>query len=291
MTNGSFLIKLQKSIGTPSSSAQNNLNSWKKIIKTVPANGLLICHRDPSETCSVPVSLLSPIFTQFIYDLDNIDITPKDCEFVSKLCISMCGAFGSEKERTKEFTDFLKDYTGLLLGSEERNQFKTDGSLKFANGALYCYLEVKVDKGTGNVDPYMQNIAYYIRNLGINEAISTQYPCFLLELCGTAFSVCGAVNTEQNIICDPLSPTYQLFCNQEFMFTQKITKLFASLRKSLLTLHEQGIQGLLSPPTSFPYLSSFPDRIKKNKLSGRCDTNREYRDLYSQPSLSISRKK
>jgi hypothetical protein len=97
---------------------------------------------------------------------------------------------------------------------------ESDSSLWFLNGALYCYLEVKVEKCSGGGDPYMQCIAQYIKNLPI-DAVSNQYPCFLLELCGTAFSVSGILNTERQVICDPLSLTYQLLCSQDLCFLER----------------------------------------------------------------------
>jgi hypothetical protein len=123
------------------------------------------------------------------------------------------------------------------------------------NGALYCNLEVKVEKGSGDGDPYMQGIAYYIKSLP-NDVGVTQLPCFLLELCGTAFSVSGIVNTDSQIICDPLSPTYQLLCNPDFVTSQKIAKLFASLKRSLEILQSHDPNGFL-PASQFPYITCF----------------------------------
>ena len=108
----------------------------------------------------------------------------------------------------------------------------------------------------------MQNIGDYVINLP-DDAVY-QYPCFLLELSGTAFSVWGILNTAGQIIGDPLSPTYSLLCNQDFAMTEQIAKLFASLRRHLPKLRSQHSNRSLLPVRSFPYLSTFQDRNTNN---------------------------
>ena len=252
-------------MAAPSSfSKDRNKGCWVEFLRQHPDK--IICHRDVSEKCSVPVRLLSPIFTEFVRDLDNIAVCSQDCAFVDILTDSMCGAFDDENGRRLKFVELFQLYTGLNLIVVKYAKSETDGSLIFANGALYCNLEVKVEKGSGGGDPYMQCIAYYIKSLP-KDAVFTQYPCFLLELCGTAFSVSGIVNTDTQIICDPLSPTYQLLCNQDFVIAGNIARLFSSLRKSLGILRV--IEFLRASP--FPYLSSF------HELGSNSEFNVEYR--------------
>lgn len=258
-TEVSFM-DLCKNMPAPSSFARHrDKGCWVNFFREHPNK--IICHRVVSEEPSIPVCLLNPIFTQFVHDLDNIAVSPEDCAFVVSLTDSMCGAFDSENDRMKKFIELFQHYTGWGLSVTGIQDSKTDGSYLFANGAIYCNLEVKVEKGSGGGDPYMQNIAYYTKSLPMN-ASSTQYPCFLLELCGTAFSVSGIVNTDRQIICDPLSPTYQLLCNPDFLVAEKMAKLFASLRRSLGVLRGLGLAGLL-PTSPFPHVSSFHDLNSK----------------------------
>ncbi len=255
-----FMDLYNKQMPAPSSFAKHrDKGCWVNFLREHPKKD--ICHRVVSDEPSIPVCLLSPIFTEFVHDLDNIVVSPKDCTFVVSLTGSLCGAFDTEKDRMDKFIELFQDYTDWVLSGTEICESKTDGSYLFANGAIYCNLEVKVEKGSGGGDPYMQNIAYYIKSLPVNAG-STQYPCFLLELCGTAFSVSGIVNTDRQIICDPLSPTYQLLCNPDFVVAEKMAKLFASLQKSLEVLREQGLAGLL-PTSPFPHVSSFNDLNSK----------------------------
>jgi len=256
-----FIEYLQTEIPTPSSFADHTEKKkcWAMFLPD-KAPDMIISHRDPSEGPSVPVYLLSQIFQQFVDDLQDIQITSEDCLFVGTLTESMSGMFPTEQARTDTFIDLFEKYTGMTLKSMLIRHAKTDGSLTFGSGAIYCNLEVKVEKGTGGGDPYMQSIAYYLLSLPRTRIRTTQYPCFLLELYGTAFSVSGILNTDKHIICDPLCPTFQLYRNQEFVMMQQITKLFASLNKSLKILQHQEAYRVLSPPCSFPFLSSFSDR-------------------------------
>ena len=169
---------------------------------------------------------------------------------------------------TSTLTSYLKNHwfeTWTYVTT--RDNSTTDASSQFGNGALYYNLEIKVEKGSGHGDPYMQSMAYITSKIFHKQQITIQYPFFLLELCGTAFSVSGIVNTEKQVICDPLSPTYQLLCNQEFIMTLQMTKLlFASLRKNLITLRSHEFNGSLSPVSPFPFVSSFSDRILKRTV-------------------------
>jgi hypothetical protein len=206
------------------------------------------------------VCLLNPVFAEFLYNLENISLSSHDCIFVDNLMESMCGAFDSERSRMEKFFELFEQYTGWKLLVIKYDKSETDGSLHYSNGALYCNLEVKVEKGSGGGDPYMQGIAYYIKSLPEN-ADGTQYPCFLLELYGTAFSVNGIVNTDSQVICDTLSPTYQLLHNQDFVTSVRIARLFASLRKALGSLE----QNVFSSTSRFPFISSFVDKTSDIK--------------------------
>eukprot|EP00475_Leptophrys_vorax_P035082 TRINITY_DN5741_c0_g1_i5.p1 TRINITY_DN5741_c0_g1~~TRINITY_DN5741_c0_g1_i5.p1 ORF type:complete len:528 (+),score=101.91 TRINITY_DN5741_c0_g1_i5:24-1607(+) len=260
---------LQKDMPAPSSfSNYRNKGCWVDFVREHPDK--IICHRDKNEKFSIPVCLMNPVFAQFVHDLDHIAVFSQDCVFVDSLTDSMCGAFKNEKERMYKFFELFQEYTGWKLLVLQYDGSETDGSLHFVNGALYCNLEVKAEKGSGGGDPYMQCIAHYIKSLPV-DAVSTQYPCFLLELCGTAFSVSGILNTERQIICEPLSPTYQLLCHQDFVFAGKIARLFASLRKNLEVLRLKESTGFLRS-SSFPYLSSFRD------LSSNSMFNIQYRE-------------
>ena len=241
---------LQDSIAAPSSFAKHrDKGCWVEFLQAHP--GKIICHRGASDERFVPVTLLDPFFCQFVEDAHSIPVSSDDCRFVQKLTDSMSQAFDSEDNRRDAFVELFAAYTNCKLVGVKLAKSETDGSLVFPNGVLYCNLEVKLEKGSGGGDPYMQGIAYYIKSL---PADSLLHPCFLLELCGTAFSVNGIVNTDSQIICEPLCPTYQLLRDQDFFVSTNLAKLFASLRKNLLNL-----QSTLKFPLAshFPFFSSF----------------------------------
>eukprot|EP00557_Chaetoceros_sp_GSL56_P008713 CAMPEP_0176496178 /NCGR_PEP_ID=MMETSP0200_2-20121128/11059_1 /TAXON_ID=947934 /ORGANISM="Chaetoceros sp., Strain GSL56" /LENGTH=541 /DNA_ID=CAMNT_0017894121 /DNA_START=97 /DNA_END=1719 /DNA_ORIENTATION=- len=256
------IVDLKKEMPAPSSfSKHRDKGCWVNFLRQHP--DMIICHRDNTEKSFIPACLLSPRFMEFVHDLDHIAISAHDCAFVIDLTDSMCGSFDNETQRMNTFVELFEAYSGLKLVTIKYDKSETDGSLNFPNGALYCNLEVKVEKGSGGGDPYMQCIAYYVKSLP-SDAHHTQYPCFLLELYGTAFSVSGIVNTNSRIICDLLSPTYQLLCDPEFSFAGKLARLFASLRKQLIILQNEFNRLLRASP--FPYVSSFHDQISDSEI-------------------------
>lgn len=256
------IVDLKKEMSAPSSfSKHKDKGCWVNFLRQHPDT--IICHRDNTEKSYIPACLLSPRFMEFVHDLDHIAISAQDCAFVIDLTDSMCGSFDNETQRMNRFVELFEAYSGLKLVNIKYDGSETDGSLNFPNGTLYCNLEVKVEKGTGDGDPYMQCIAYYVKSLP-SDAHHTQYPCFLLELYGTAFSVSGIVNTNSRIICDPLCPTYQLLCDPEFIFAGKLARLFASLCKHLIILQNEFNRLLRASP--FPYVSSFRDQITHSEI-------------------------
>jgi hypothetical protein len=186
------LQRLKKDMPSPSSFAMHkHKGRWAKILAKNPNS--IVCYRDVKEGFALSVCLLNESFYRFMFDLDNIAVTAEDCNFVMKLTESMCGSFSIEEDRRDKFIQLFHEYSGRRLCCVElelANTSMTDGSHFCSKGALYCNLEVKVEKGAGGGDPYMQCIAWYIKGLPLN-AINVQCPCFSLELCGTAFSING----------------------------------------------------------------------------------------------------
>ena len=72
---------------------------------------------------------------------------------------------------------------------------------------------------------------------------------------GTTFYVSGVVNTISQIICNPLSPAYQLLNHPEHVTATGMARLFASLKKNILSLRSPN--SLPSPLSSFPYVTIF----------------------------------
>jgi hypothetical protein len=212
-----FITILQHQMGSPSEFAicQPN-NGWSKFLRDHP--GKIISHRDCLEQPSTPLCLLNSTFHEFIQDVHNIRITSEDCLFTAELIETMCEPYPFEHQRARQFIRLFSSYTDLDLVSipskMDGSTISTDGSLAFrCNGALYCNLQV----ATGNDDseyprdPYMQNMAHYIQHLPKDAASSNQYPCFLLVLYDTSIAVYGIINTDKQIICDPLTPIYPFF--------------------------------------------------------------------------------
>jgi hypothetical protein len=90
----------------------------------------ILCHR-PASASSTPVTLLHPIFGEFVDDCTAGRPTPEDVQFVLKLSSQMSEFYSSEGERAKDFRELITDYCGLTFTASKWNneRYITDFSL------------------------------------------------------------------------------------------------------------------------------------------------------------------
>ena len=221
-----------------------------------------VCHRMPKETVTFPVHLFVEEFGQFLFDIGTIEVNEDDIMKTKELADGMSGAFPKEADREQQFHEWFRNFMASPLYKAGIDSSITDGSLirgfKDQN-YMFLNLEVKNEKGEGGGDPYMQNIAYYIKNLPAR--LDNQYPCFVLELCGTMFAISGIVNTETQGICDNFTIDY-LIQDLSFARLLELTRKLVALRKGLRNLETK----TLIPKTSFPYLTWFTYKNVLTKL-------------------------
>ena len=190
------LESLKEKMTAPSSFAKAREKSgWVETLMKVPDG--FVCHRMPKETGTFPVHLFVEEFGQFLFDIGTIEVNEDDIMKTKELADGMSGAFPKEADREQQFHEWFRNFVASPLYKAGIDSSITDGSLirgfKDQN-YMFLNLEVKNEKGEGGGDPYMQNIAYYIKNLPAR--LDNQYPCFVLELCGTMFAISGIANTE-----------------------------------------------------------------------------------------------
>ena len=231
----------------------------------------------------IPVSLLSPVFGQFSADLKDshhhnnhnisssslLSLSSQDFVFVLEVTETLSRAFLDENGRLHAFRRLFEDYIGqdLMLAADDDNGSRTDASLYYrssssnsSGGVMCCHLEVRGEGRShiGDEDLTMKAVAIYIKSLPAKEKQlqpRQQFPCFLLELSGTTFSVSGVLSTDAQIVCNPLSPSYRLLNDPEPLMAMSMARLFAALKKSIQSLTSSDLS--LPPPSSFPFLTTF----------------------------------
>ena len=90
-------------------------------------NPLIYCNC-PSWTSSTPVTLLHPIFGEFVDDCQNYKPTEVDNAFVLELSTEMSKIYDTEAECTKIFCDLLYHCYHIQLYTAEvpRKSYRTD---------------------------------------------------------------------------------------------------------------------------------------------------------------------
>lgn len=123
----------------------------------------LACNR-PASARSTPVTLLHPVFGQFIDDCKSHQPTSQDNVFVSELASFMSGFHSREVVRASEFRSLL--YEHYQLKSEDADVRNITSSKDRHTGiGEHCFFitEPKDQVGSEGADPYLQAVLHYAR--------------------------------------------------------------------------------------------------------------------------------
>ena len=118
---------------------------------------LFYCNR-PSRTSSTPVTLLHPIFGEFVDDCEIYKPTEVDNAFVLDLSTNMSEIYDTEAESAKVFRDLLYQYYCIQLYPADvpGTSYRTDGH---ASIGPYCFLiteaNAKNEIGSTGSDLYL----------------------------------------------------------------------------------------------------------------------------------------
>ncbi|KAH7908778.1 hypothetical protein BJ138DRAFT_1115536 [Hygrophoropsis aurantiaca] len=166
--------------------------------------------RPPPKHDTIPVTLLHPIFGQFLDDSRAHEPISEDNNFVRQLLSEMPNFFNNEKERETAFYKILQAYHGGIVPSSLRSGAQTGGATNVI-GHRYMILEVKPEIGSGDADPYCQALLHfieatpdYVGKSGFN------FPCIIVTLFGAHMSFSGAVWTGRPA-CQLLSTALPFF--------------------------------------------------------------------------------
>lgn len=144
--------------------------------------------RDPEEL--IPVTLLHPVFGQFVDDCQTGTMTEGDNQFCSKLANALSDLYTSEQGRAKALDVVFKDghvyfnFLEKIPGTD----YQMDASLSIDGADLppYCIAEFKNEVGSSTSEPYMQAVAYYLEatKKHASRQPKSTWPCVLLVVFG-----------------------------------------------------------------------------------------------------------
>lgn len=168
-----------KKFPAPSSFATSKgENSWVVVLRQ-DIEGKPTCRRLENEVVRPRLTILCKEFFDFSMNIDSIKHGTKDCLFAREVCRLMGCDYDNEEARMEAFRTAFEEYSGHHFQRMELfGSFKTDGSIRTGRLPLYCNLEGKIERGKGNSDPFMQNIAFYWKSFEDLYLENLQYPCY-----------------------------------------------------------------------------------------------------------------
>ncbi|KAE9033885.1 hypothetical protein PR003_g8654 [Phytophthora rubi] len=243
------LKTLPVDLETPSSFAKRNV--WSSFLAQ---DGRIICDRVDRPEDVRPLTLLNPIFSEFVGGCrGKIETTAEDAKFAEKVADAMKQYYPLEAPRATIFRELLQSYLGIAIHCQSDQKSQNDGSIRSVKRGLLCMnLEVKVERGEG--DAGMQNIGYYVHQPEFKR-YSEEYeiPALLVELEGPWLGVSAALNINGSIVHENLSPQLPLAAPNHLR--QTVLLCLASLKRAVLALFDFYAQDKLRrvPDTCLPF--------------------------------------
>ena len=146
-------------------------------------------NRPPEAATVTPLTLLHPVFGEFVHDCDTVRPTREDNEFVLTVWREMSGFFKEEKDRANAFRRRLAGY-GIDMAASGIGSYQTDGDLR-KKGLCFAILEVKTELASGQADPLFQAASYYVASMRetSEEYPNARLPSILIYLFGQLQSI------------------------------------------------------------------------------------------------------
>ena len=184
-----FLSGAPSSLGQPAEFAKIQSNSDIR----------MFCNR-PRTATSTPITLLYPIFGQFVDDCKNCLPTPELARLALELATKMCTFYPNEAARAQTFREFVYERLGIRLNAAkvEGTEFTTDG---YASIGFHAYVntECKNEIGSTPADPYLQfAICYhYHAKYSVGKVQNSRFPCLHIYY----FGKCSSVSDSSSFNC------------------------------------------------------------------------------------------
>ena len=140
-------------------------------------NQKIVWSRPRGADATIPVTLLHPIFRQFVDNCKNHQPIQEDNKLVLELMGAMSAFFPDENARAAELRAILTRHGIPVVTStitSKDHYFPTDGAVA-VNGHLVAIIEVKGEIGSKGAEPYAQVILYYSHS---NAAKSQEFSRF-----------------------------------------------------------------------------------------------------------------
>ncbi|KAG1804344.1 hypothetical protein EV424DRAFT_1580656 [Suillus variegatus] len=176
-----------------------------------------LCNRPRRAVDPVLVTLLEPIFAQFVDDCQKRQPTNHDNNLVWRLSETMCAFYNDELARMNAFWDVLRECGGITLNPSMVGATKsiTDGHLMSSNRSFVeVILEGKNEIGSGAAEPFVEAMLYHHKFMAESKSeIANRwsvFPCLHIIVFGACIGFAGSVLTHkvQSEILGPIIPLF-----------------------------------------------------------------------------------
>ncbi|EGN97471.1 hypothetical protein SERLA73DRAFT_124167 [Serpula lacrymans var. lacrymans S7.3] len=189
------------------------------------------CGRPREYEETIPVTLLHPVFGQFLDDCQTIDVTAEDNSFIEHLATAITNGL-------KLLTWYFKT-TASTLPSTKPAEYLTNAEMK-VNGHRYVIAEFKNETGSTSTEPYFQAIGYYLdstREYALKFSRSP-LPCLLLTIFGPYMVFAGAAWNLRPTVQILSTPIAFHFHSTDIHNRLTVARHMAAFRKAAERLNE-----------------------------------------------------
>ena len=137
----------------------------------------------------VPITLLHPVFSQFVEDTQNIQLTPGDNTLAMDLAVAMAAFYPDEATRAESIRTVLEAHeVHFNVTKTKTTGYETDGDIS-TRGYRFVLAEFKNEAGSCSGEPYFQTIGYYLESTRLQapKMVNSPLPCLLLSIFGPFF--------------------------------------------------------------------------------------------------------
>jgi hypothetical protein len=174
--------KAKRTRASPSTQAQPS--AFRSIQKSAGRYG---CLRPPSAEPGLPLTLLHPVFAEFVDDAKTIVPKHMDYETASNIRDTMCQFF-QDKQIRPIIGEYLSDYFGMKVssGHVRASEASTDGHISVGKHPIFI-LELKREVGSTSSEPSLQALAYFghfCDQYKLWDDVTSCHPCFIAHIAG-----------------------------------------------------------------------------------------------------------
>ena len=132
----------------------------------------------------MPLSLLHPIFGEFVDDAENYVPTLNDGPFLLEFVEAMVDVYKAENERRETVLNIFRKYN-MHINPTSIGEYRTDGDLS-SGKFRYLIFEFKNEIGATGAEPFFQGILYYLEGTRkfASQHRNSVLPCIIVLIFG-----------------------------------------------------------------------------------------------------------